>query len=92
MKQVPVVDSNKCTRCNACIKVCPVDAASIVLNSVCAKCIKYCIVLPVPCHPEYITFDYEKCTSCGKCIQSCQYAAITWDDLERAEAERRMHL
>ena len=92
MKKVPVVDVDKCTRCNACIKVCPADAVSIVLNTVCAKCIKYCIVLPVPCHPEFITFDYDKCTSCGLCIQSCVQNAISWEDISRAEAERLMHI
>ncbi|HPS58631.1 MAG TPA: 4Fe-4S binding protein [Spirochaetota bacterium] len=92
MKQVPVVDIDKCTRCNACVKACPVNAISVALNTVCAKCIKYCIVLPVPCQPEYISFDYNRCTSCGLCIQSCQQDAVSWADIAEAETGRQMHI
>lgn len=90
MKKVPVVDVDKCTRCNACIKSCPVNAVSVTLNSVCAKCIKYCIVLPVPCNPEYISFDYDKCTSCGLCVESCVQDAVVFMDSKKA-IEEKMH-
>lgn len=92
MKQVPVVDVDKCTRCNACVKACPVGAVSVKLNTVCAKCIKYCIAFTVPCLPEYISFDYDRCTSCGLCIQSCVQGAVLWADIAEAEAAKLMNI
>lgn len=92
MKKVPVVDVNKCTGCNACINACPVNAISLAANTVCAKCIKYCIAFTVPCLPKYILFDYERCTSCGLCVKSCSSQAITLMDIDRAIEEKSKNI
>ncbi len=92
MKNVPVLDVSKCTRCSTCISVCPVNAISVIYNSACAKCIKYCMVLPVPCMPDYLQFDYGRCSSCGLCVESCVQSAVTFMDVKRAENEKLKHL
>ena len=84
MVKVPIVDQMKCTKCNVCVDICPQNAISVISNSCCAKCIKYCISLPVPCHPEYLTFDYKICNSCGACVDRCSADALFWSDIETA--------
>jgi ferredoxin len=74
----PAVDLKKCRKCNVCIDVCPEKAILTSSNNCCAKCIKYCITMEVPCSPEYIVFDYDLCDRCGLCISSCPYGAISW--------------
>lgn len=76
--RLPAVDAKKCKRCGKCIEACPIKAILESSNNCCAKCIKYCITLEVPCSPEYIVFDYEKCDACGSCISACPHEAITW--------------
>ncbi|HNX22505.1 MAG TPA: 4Fe-4S binding protein [Spirochaetota bacterium] len=88
MKKIPIVDQSKCVRCNNCVDICPGNAISVISNSCCAKCIKYCISLPVPCHPEYLTFDYSICNSCGICIDSCSHGVISWTDPETSHLKR----
>jgi hypothetical protein len=58
--------------------VCPKNAILESSNNCCAKCIKYCMTMEVPCSPEYIVFDYDTCDSCGHCITSCQHKALYW--------------
>jgi len=84
MRKVPVADQSKCRKCNACVDVCPPKAISVISNTTCAKCIKYCISMPVPCHPEYVIFDYDICDSCGKCIEACSHGAIYMIDYKAA--------
>ena len=76
MTKYPFNDINKCTGCGKCVTICPRNAISISFNTVCAKCIKYCIEFPVPCKPEHITFNYNLCTSCGLCVDNCPSKAI----------------
>jgi Fe-S-cluster-containing hydrogenase component 2 len=88
MKKVPVVNLIKCMKCHTCIEVCPQNVISEALNTCCAKCIKYCIVFPVPCHPGYLIFDYDACDSCGICIDQCPYGAMEWADYETAHLKQ----
>ncbi len=84
MRKVPVADQSKCRKCNACVDACYLHAVSVITNTCCAKCIKYCISIPVPCHPEYVVFDYDICDSCGKCVERCPHCAIYLTDIETA--------
>ena len=77
-EKLPAVDYKKCRRCNKCIEACPVKAILESSNNCCAKCIKYCMTMEVPCNPEYIVFDYQLCDRCGQCISSCPHDAIYW--------------
>ena len=88
MKKVPVADQSKCSKCNTCVDICPKGAISVISNSSCAKCIKYCISFVVPCHPEYVRFDYNLCDSCGDCIEKCPSGAISWADPETARLKK----
>jgi ferredoxin len=78
LQKLPAVDAKKCNKCNTCIGACPEKAIGESSNNCCAKCIKYCMTMEVPCNPEYIVFDYEKCDSCGLCVASCPHEAIFW--------------
>lgn len=75
---LPVIDTAKCTKCNLCFNICPKKAIVKASNNACAKCIKYCISMKVPCNPHYYVFCYEKCDACGLCIIACQNKAIYW--------------
>ena len=81
--RIPVIDFTKCKRCKKCIEVCPNDALSISFNNCCAKCIKYCLTMEVPCHPKEIIFKYEKCDSCGLCLEICPENAIYWHEINK---------
>lgn len=83
--KVPAVDIKKCRKCNKCIEACPVKAILESSNNYCAKCIKYCMTMEVPCNPEYIVFNYELCDSCGLCISSCPHGAIYWHKPKQAK-------
>lgn len=82
MKQVPVVNQNKCMKCHTCMQSCPENAISEASNTCCAKCIKYCMAFPVPCHPHYLIFNYDVCTSCAVCVSSCPYDALIMCDYD----------
>jgi NAD-dependent dihydropyrimidine dehydrogenase PreA subunit len=43
LKQLPVIDSSKCLKCDECVKSCPNNAIVKNTSPACAKCIKYCI-------------------------------------------------
>ncbi len=81
--RVPVIDFTKCKRCKKCIDVCPNNAISMSFNNCCAKCIKYCLTMEVPCHPKEIIFKYEKCDSCGLCVKTCPEDAIYWHETSK---------
>ena len=89
MKRVPDADMTKCKKCNICFNTCRQDAITIISNSCCAKCIKYCMAFDVPCHPEYITIDYSVCDSCGECVAKCPNGAIFWSTPDKVEARKR---
>ena len=76
--KLPVIDFTKCRKCKKCINVCPTKAISVSFNNCCAKCIKYCLTMEVPCHPQDIIFKYERCDACGLCLEVCPENAISW--------------
>lgn len=75
-KLIPIIDFSKCVKCEMCIKACPHDVIKREDLNTCAKCIKYCITLDVPCKGNEYVFDYDRCDSCGKCIEACVHGAI----------------
>ena len=79
--QLPVIDISKCTNCDQCYNICPTDAIVKASGSACARCIKYCISMEVPCNPESYVFCYELCNVCGLCISACYNNAIYWHRL-----------
>jgi Pyruvate/2-oxoacid:ferredoxin oxidoreductase delta subunit len=91
MKKVPDADMLKCKKCSICFNTCSRKAVSVISNSCCAKCIKYCISFIVPCHPEYISIDYNLCDSCGECVEKCPNGAIYWSDMGTAILRRIEH-
>ena len=76
--KIPIVDTEICKNCKACIDICPNSAISSARKDTCSKCMRYCLVYEVPCKPEKIVFDYEYCDSCGQCIDVCPEKAIRW--------------
>jgi len=75
-RKIHVIDFTKCKKCNKCIEACPNKAMIVSFNSSCAKCVKYCSVMEVPCHPKEIIFQYEQCDACGICLKTCPENAI----------------
>lgn len=75
---LPIIDISKCTKCDKCLNICPHDVIIKASNTACAKCIKYCISIKVPCNPNNYVFCYDKCDSCGLCVSACKSEAIYW--------------
>ena len=48
----PVIIANLCINCDECISICPTHAIYKKTVASCAKCIKYCISMKVPCNPD----------------------------------------
>ncbi|MCP3965943.1 MAG: hypothetical protein GY718_06240 [Lentisphaerae bacterium] len=61
------------------------------LNTTCAKCVKYCSIMEVPCQPPNIIFNYKQCNSCGLCLKMCPEKAIYWFK-EMEEITQKSHL
>ncbi len=80
LKNIPVIDSSKCIRCDKCMIACPTGAIKNATNNTCAKCIKYCISMKVPCNPAHYVFSYKKCDACGLCVIACDVNAMYWVD------------
>jgi ferredoxin len=71
-----VLDAAKCSSCGMCVSSCPQDAIEEPMNFCCAKCVKYCSTMEVPCEPPRIAICAERCDGCGQCIPSCPSDAI----------------
>jgi Pyruvate/2-oxoacid:ferredoxin oxidoreductase delta subunit len=74
--QRAVLDAAKCTSCGLCVSSCPHHAVEEPMNFCCAKCVKYCSTLEVPCEPARIAICAERCDGCGLCIPCCPNEAI----------------
>lgn len=57
----------KCTACQICTKVCPINAIEIETY----------LQKELPKAKKYI-FDHEKCMYCGLCTENCPFDAISW--------------
>lgn len=80
-EKIPVIDFTQCTACCKCVDICPEKAIHRAQNDSCARCIKYCISLTIPCKPDTLHFDYENCTACGDCLTGCPEKAIQWFEI-----------
>ena len=76
MIHVAVLDTAKCTSCGMCVSSCPFHAIEEPMNFCCAKCVKYCSTMEVPCEPARIAICAERCDGCGLCIPCCPNQAI----------------
>ncbi len=75
------VDPDKCTGCDDCTPVCPVDVIS-VFDEKLAK--RKAIYIEFPqAVPIVYTIDYEACVGCGSCERVCEPGAISF--LEKSE-------
>jgi epoxyqueuosine reductase len=72
----PIIDASKCISCKACLDACPNQAIEEPVDYCCAKCVKYCLAIEVPCHPVRMAIRDELCNGCGACISVCPYNAI----------------
>jgi heterodisulfide reductase subunit A len=75
------VDPDKCTGCDDCAEVCPVD----VINTFDEKLsTRKAIYIEFPqAVPIVYTIDYENCIGCGSCDRVCEPEAISF--LEKSE-------
>lgn len=68
----------KCTACQICTKVCPVNAIEIKISP-----------QEKPPKAEKYIFYHEKCIYCGLCTENCPFDAISWgEDFEMADIKR----
>jgi heterodisulfide reductase subunit A len=79
------VDPKRCTLCEACIKVCPVEVEREFGGGLEKR---KAIYLPYPqAIPHSLVIDPKTCTRCGECVRVCQPGAI---DLDMKEEEERI--
>ena len=70
------IDPRLCNMCGNCVDACPETAVVQIANLACARCIKYCVALTVPCRPYELSIETSRCTDCGICVEVCAEAAI----------------
>jgi Pyruvate/2-oxoacid:ferredoxin oxidoreductase delta subunit len=76
----PAIDADRCVDCGSCVGVCPNDAIQEPMNFCCAKCVKYCLTMDVPCRPGSVVVCLERCDGCGTCVSACPHEAIAWSE------------
>jgi heterodisulfide reductase subunit A len=77
------VDPKKCTLCEACIKVCPVELEREFGGGLENRKAVY---LPYPqAIPRSLVIDPKTCTRCGECVKVCAPGAIDLDMNEEEE-------
>jgi Pyruvate/2-oxoacid:ferredoxin oxidoreductase delta subunit len=72
-----VVSHALCDGCGICIERCPVGALMKPGDTGCAKCVKYCSVMDVPCLPARVVLVDGRCDGCGICVSACPRQAIS---------------
>jgi heterodisulfide reductase subunit A len=78
-----LVDSKRCTLCEACIKVCPVEVEREFGGGLEKR---KAIYLPFPqAIPHSFVIDPKTCTRCGECVKVCSPGAIDLDMKEELE-------
>lgn len=87
-ERLPTVDPARCDGCGRCASACPTGAVRVPSADSCAKCVRYCLSLEVPCSRESLPFRYEACDGCGRCLEACHTGALSWADRERALARQ----
>jgi heterodisulfide reductase subunit A len=81
------VDPKRCTLCEACIKVCPVEVEREFGGGLEKR---KAIYLPYPqAIPHSLVIDPKTCTRCGECVKVCQPGAI---DLDMKEEEEKIEV
>lgn len=75
------VDPDKCTGCDDCVPVCPVDVISVFEEKLSKRKAIY-IEFPQAV-PIVYTIDYDACVGCGSCERVCEPGAISF--LEKSE-------
>ncbi len=80
-KKSKYVDPDKCTGCNDCAEVCPVDVVSTFEEKITTRKAIY-IEFPQAV-PIVYTIDQENCVGCGSCDRVCEPGAISF--LEKSE-------
>jgi heterodisulfide reductase subunit A len=77
------VDSKRCTLCEACLKVCPVEIEREFGGGLEKR---KAIYLPYPqAIPHSLVIDPKTCTRCGECVKVCGPGAIDLDMKEEQE-------
>ncbi len=77
------VDPKRCTLCEACIKVCPVEVEREFGGGLEKR---KAIYLPYPqAIPHSLVIDPKTCTRCGECVKVCAPGAIDLDMKEEEE-------
>jgi len=78
------VDPKRCTLCEACLKVCPVEVEREFGGGLEKR---KAIYLPYPqAIPHSLVIDPKTCTRCGECVKVCGPGAIDLDMKEEQEA------
>ncbi len=80
-KKSKYVDPDKCTGCDDCTEVCPVDVVSDFDEKISTRKAIY-IEFPQAVPIAY-TIDHKNCTGCGACDRVCEPKAISF--LEKSE-------
>jgi heterodisulfide reductase subunit A len=81
------VDPKRCTLCEACIKVCPVEVEREFGGGLEKR---KAIYLPYPqAIPHSLVIDPKTCTRCGECVKVCQPGAI---DLDMKKEEEKIEV
>jgi heterodisulfide reductase subunit A len=77
------VDPKRCTLCDACVKVCPVEVEREFGGGLEKR---KAIYLPYPqAIPHSFVIDPKTCTRCGECVKVCTPGAIDLDMNEEQE-------
>jgi heterodisulfide reductase subunit A len=83
IKKPRFVDSQRCTLCEACINVCPVEVEREFGGGLEKR---KAIYLPYPqAIPRGLVIDSKTCTRCGECVKVCSPGAIDLDMKEEQE-------